>query len=124
VALPAAPPTLFCFCSDSIPVALATVGRRWNAPPSGTGTTYPVHIDPSHDCRLCRLDVFDIHDIERVFGIGETLARDLTRDPAFPRPYILSSRCYRWLAVEVLTYRETLRAEAETQPNTEPGTAE
>ena len=58
-------------------------------------------------CR-CRLDVFDIHDVARIFGLQRTAAYALTRAPGFPRPYVVSSRCYRWPALEVLEYREHL----------------
>ena len=57
---------------------------------------------------LCSLDVFDIHDIERVFGLGRTAAYGITRSPGFPVPFVISSRCLRWPALAVLAFRDGL----------------
>ena len=72
-------------------------------------TTTQTPGQPVPCCAHCAGELFDLHDIKRAFGLKETAARDLVDDPSFPRRIVVSSRCHRWLAVEVLSFRESLR---------------
>ena len=73
-------------------------------------TSFGVTDNTPHPDGLCPLDVFDIHDIRRAFGVSRTAAYALTRESGFPAPYVVSSRCYRWPAREVLDFRNALKA--------------
>jgi predicted DNA-binding transcriptional regulator AlpA len=52
-----------------------------------------------------------IGDIREFFKLGRTAAYELTHRPEFPRPVLISPRCYRWWASEVNAFAATLRRE-------------
>lgn len=78
---------------------------------SGTFPTHPGSAQPASCCAHCPGVLYTFHDVRAAFGLGPTAARLLTREPDFPAPYVISSRCYRWDGAEVLAYREGLRAD-------------
>jgi len=53
--------------------------------------------------------LINIWEVAKVFGIGRTAAYKLTRRPGFPRPIVISPRCYRWPEAEVAAFAETLK---------------
>ncbi len=63
-----------------------------------------------------------IRDIRELFGLGRTAAYELTRRPAFPEPVVISARCYRWWASEVLAFATSIRREG-MRPRRPAGTA-
>jgi predicted DNA-binding transcriptional regulator AlpA len=50
-----------------------------------------------------------ITQIRAFFGLGRTAAYELTHRRDFPVPLVLSPRCYRWRATEVLAFAARLR---------------
>ncbi|MGH3159307.1 MAG: helix-turn-helix transcriptional regulator [Streptosporangiaceae bacterium] len=71
-------------------------------------------------------------DIRGFFKLGRTAAYELTHRPEFPKPVVISPRCYRWWASEVGEYasnlsREGVRRRNRPTPRTyssHPGTAQ
>jgi predicted DNA-binding transcriptional regulator AlpA len=62
---------------------------------------------------LCAAEVFSVHEVARVFRLQRTAVYGLTRREGFPAPMVLSSRCYRWPAAEVVAFRDCLRRASE-----------
>jgi predicted DNA-binding transcriptional regulator AlpA len=56
--------------------------------------------------------MISIWEVAKVFGLGRTAAYKLTRRSDFPRPIVISPRCYRWPEAEVAAFAETLRKDA------------
>jgi predicted DNA-binding transcriptional regulator AlpA len=56
-----------------------------------------------------------IRDIRTLFALGRTAAYELTHRADFPEPVVVSPRCYRWWASEVITFAAHLRSER-TEP--------
>ena len=61
--------------------------------------------------RLASDSLISIADIRRIFVLGRTAAYQLTRRPGFPEPVTVSTRCYRWWAIEVDAFAAALRCE-------------
>ena len=55
--------------------------------------------------------LISIRDIRELFGLGRTAAYELTHRPGFPVPVVISPRCYRWWASEVIAFAASLRRE-------------
>jgi hypothetical protein len=54
------------------------------------------HVSPAR--RLASDSLTSIADVRSIFGPGRTAACELTRQPGFPDPVLVSARCYRWRA--------------------------
>jgi predicted DNA-binding transcriptional regulator AlpA len=52
-----------------------------------------------------------IGDIGEFFKLRRTAAYELTHRPEFPKPILVSARCYRWWAREVESFAASLRRE-------------
>jgi len=61
------------------------------------------------DARWANDRLISIRDIREIFSLGRTAAYELTHRPEFPRPVLVSPRCYRWWASEVGTFAASLR---------------
>jgi predicted DNA-binding transcriptional regulator AlpA len=60
--------------------------------------------------------LISIRDLREFFGLGRTAAYELTRRPGFPVPVVISPRCYRWWASEVLAFAASIRSQS-AKPN-------
>ena len=60
-------------------------------------------------CAHCPGELYTLHDIKTVFAVQTSTARALVADPGFPAPIVISRRCHRWPAAEVLAFRDRLR---------------
>jgi predicted DNA-binding transcriptional regulator AlpA len=59
--------------------------------------------------------LISIRDVRELFGLGRTAAYELTHRPEFPVPVVISPRCYRWWASEVLAFAASIRSQG-TKP--------
>jgi predicted DNA-binding transcriptional regulator AlpA len=55
--------------------------------------------------------LISVADIRVLFRLGRTAAYELTHRPDFPEPVVISSRCHRWWANEVITFANAIRRE-------------
>jgi predicted DNA-binding transcriptional regulator AlpA len=56
--------------------------------------------------------LISVADIRVLFGLGRTAAYELTYRPGFPEPVVISSRCHRWWASEVMAFANAIRRES------------
>jgi len=53
--------------------------------------------------------LIDIKGLQILIGLGLTATYGMTKDPTFPEPFSISSKCLRWEEAEVRTWLETRR---------------
>jgi predicted DNA-binding transcriptional regulator AlpA len=56
--------------------------------------------------------LISVREIRMLFRLGRTAAYELTHRSGFPEPVVISSRCYRWWASEVIAFAACSRREA------------
>lgn len=56
--------------------------------------------------------MISVADIRVLFRLGRTAAYELTHRPDFPEPVVISTRCHRWWASEVIAFADAIRRES------------
>ena len=66
---------------------------------------------PSRGTERIPDQLISVADIRVLFRLGRTAAYELTHRPDFPEPVVISSRCHRWWASEVIAFADAIRRE-------------
>ena len=87
-------------------------------PPGPDGpqpTPIASELEPAFRAQWMADRLIGIQDIRILFGLGRTAAYELTHRPGFPKAVVISPRCYRWWASEVMDFAASIQ-----RPSAEP----